>query len=508
MTRSIRSPFLSLVIAALALSCGDSNSNKSDLTGEISGQALRIPNGLGQGFESDTQTLKANCISGDTVYVGGSEADVSYSQDVTFDQVIDSISGGANIGAKINIFDVKGAAEFASKQASDDFSSTITLISTASVKKAVMTNLKLTKIGQFLSKGGVVADTVRKNCGDEYVSQINYSAKLFVNAKFRFASPQDKLEFKGSANVSLLGIGELGGQISSLNEKIKSSSTVTITAHQIGGNPEELGKVLDDSIVSCTLAQFETKCLPMLQAVVRYAREDFPRSLANDPIPTSARGWAEVLYMTDKYSDTPLIDGDNLIVLSNEKEKSIIDQEMDAARSETNAEYQRQLVDYQRSVDLLRDFTLDSAQRANITNVQTSTLANRNLLSKVGETCLKTPLKCVSALQDYKKAAKLYDSRALSTAYCMIAEDVMGSSWSFGAKNGGFYGDMRFAADGTILNYRNDSEYTWAVKGCILRLYNSAGFPSTVFDTIHSKNLLEGNFVQLSGQKHVLKRLD
>ena len=105
---------LILLLAAAFVSCKHRSAQKSDLEGDISGQASRLLNGLGQGFESDTQTLRASCVTGKTVFVGGVSADVIYSQDVSFDQVLNTISGGLNIGAKFKMFDVKGAADFAS----------------------------------------------------------------------------------------------------------------------------------------------------------------------------------------------------------------------------------------------------------------------------------------------------------------------------------------------------------------------------------------------------------
>ncbi|RZA27308.1 MAG: hypothetical protein EOP10_00550 [Proteobacteria bacterium] len=400
-----------MILASVLAACGPQSG--SDTKSEISGQSKRLPNGLGQGFESDTQLLKTNCVTGDVQFAGGAQADVTYTQDVSFEDVLDSVSGGLNAGAKFSIFDVKGAADFASKQSSDEFSATVTLTSDASVKSAVMKNMRLTDLGKAMFEDGVVTDKVRKNCGDEFVSQINYSAKLFVNAKFSFATKEDKKNFKGSATLSLLNLGEIGGQIEKMDENIRKTAKVSITARQIGGNPEELSQILTDNVFTCSMAEFESKCLPMLQAVVQYARETFPKSLANDPIPDSSKGWAEVMYKTDKYSDFPLLLDGEVVTLVSENDASIITPEIEEARDTVYESYTSEMKNYDRAVGLLKDFTMGEEPKAKITIIKIAAAANKSSLAAVGEACIRTPLKCVEKLDAYKATRKAYSVDAL-----------------------------------------------------------------------------------------------
>lgn len=507
----VKSPLLCLILAANLVACSDSGNGpaneQSVLNGEISGQASRLPNGLGQGFESDTQTLKANCITGDLVYAGGPAAEVNYTQDVTYDEVLDNISGGLNVGVGINIFDIKGAADFASKEASDAFSSTITLTSTAAVKSAVLQNIRLTDLGKAMAKDGQVSEAVRKNCGDEFVSQIDYSAKLFINTKFRFNSAQDRLEFKGSASMSLLGIGELGGNISKLSDNLKKNSSVSITAKQIGGNPENLSKILDDSVISCNLADFEAKCLPMLKALVKYAREDFPASLAQDPVPTSSKGWAEILYKTDKYSDHPILSGSDVVTFVPQKNDSLLTREIEQARNNTYDEYEKQMTAYVRASDLLRDFPLDDSQREKVTAVMEATAQNRKSLANVGEICLKTPTSCIEQFEKYKANAVAFDERNLSTKVCLSHADIADSKWSFGRTNGDAIGTIILAANGKILESGHTNETKWAVEGCILRFYSDKNIVTTTFDIMANKEHLIGNYYAKDRPDHTLARI-
>ncbi len=506
MKSPVKMSLLSIILAASVGACSKSNPNESGLN-DISGQAPRLPNGLGQGFESDTRALKSNCVTGDLVYAGSPSAEVTYAQDVTYDQVVDTVSGGLNLGVKINIFDIKGAADFASQESSDAFSSTITLTSSAAVKSAVLQNVRLNDLGKAMIQPENKAK-IRSACGDEFVSQINYSAKLFVNTKFHFTSAQDRQEFKGNAHLSLLAIGEIGGQISILSDNIKKNSSVSITARQIGGNPEELSKILDDSVISCNLAEFETKCLPMLKALVKYAREDFPKSLTDDPVPTSSKGWAEVLYETDKYSDVVFINGTDVVSLVPDNNSSILTQEINLARDEVADLYQVQMTNYRRAADLLRDFPLDETQTRNVTSVLDATAQNRKALVIAGESCLKNPKSCLEQRDAYKKSALAFDVRNLSTKVCLIPSDVADSNWTFSRTNGEMIGNITLAKDGTIKNSGHSNESNWKVEGCILRFYSDKNVITTTFDVMANTQHLVGNYFVKTLPGHKLDRIN
>ena len=117
------SKFLIFPIATIFLleSCKSSRGkNDSELEGEISGLSDKVPGNLGYGFESDTQTLKSPCVSGFPQWAGAFESHVNYGQDLDLATLQNIFSGGANLGVKLSIFDVKGAADVAVKQAVDE----------------------------------------------------------------------------------------------------------------------------------------------------------------------------------------------------------------------------------------------------------------------------------------------------------------------------------------------------------------------------------------------------
>lgn len=505
---------LPIFMSSLLFSCG--KSDESVLNTEISGQAANVPSGiLGQGFRSDTNTLiMGNCVTADRVFAGNVEGNVEYKEDLSFDEVLDTISGGLNLGVKFKIFDVKGAAEYASKEASDDFSSTISIISSADLKRATMNSntVKLTDLGRSaIDAAGNVKNSVLQDCGDEFVSQITYSAKLFINAKFRFQSAQDKEEFKGNASVSLAGLGELGGQISKLSDKLKKTTSVSITARQIGGSPEKLGQILHSSVLTCNLAEFETKCKPMLDNLVTYASNTFPESLNDVTLdPSKPNGWAQILFTTSKYSALPITGvkkGENIYLVPG-KSTSLISREVEMARNEVYEAYEKELVGYQRATDMLKDSGLTSVQRMGIRDVQTASGANKKSLSVVGETCLREPGECIEAFDGYKKSAKVWDLRALSLKTCLLTSDVENTVWDFSRSNNSSIGIIRLAKGGKIDLAVSNAEVTWKVEGCLLRFYNVYGVHTTVFEDIESYDQMTGSYYFNGSFRHILKRLD
>ncbi|RYZ86536.1 MAG: hypothetical protein EOP04_13680 [Proteobacteria bacterium] len=397
-------------------------------------------------------------------------------------------------------------SEFASKNATTEYSSSITLVNKVSLKKLLLSSPRLTKTGKAELEEDRARDTVRETCGNEFFNEIEYGAQIFVVAKFDFASAQDKIEFKGNASVSLLGIGEIGGNISHLSDKVKKSGRVSISARQVGGNPEELSKILSSGVISCSLVDFEKTCLPALQAIVKYASEDFRKGLEGAPDPQiqyeqelaaeaavkrgeappkkdpgNAKGWAEVNFITAKYSDVK-IDGARLVP---EVDIPLVNAEIERTRAQVYDEFQVQLMDSERAANLLRDSTLSDIKRKRIKEIAASTNKNKDALATVGKGCMITPGKCVESYANYKNTQmQVYDERQLSLGICLVKSDMDDTSWALKGDANKALGTIRFNPDGKLDGYTSETEKTWKVDGCILRFYNEADVASTVFGKI------------------------
>ncbi|RYZ59555.1 MAG: hypothetical protein EOP07_03605 [Proteobacteria bacterium] len=513
------------LLLSLSTSCKHED-RKSGLESEISGSASNLPSDLGVGFDSETQVIKSQCVTGSPVWRGAQDSSIEYGQDLSFNDIVKSYGGGAKVGATVFGFDVKGAAEFASKNASTEYSSTITLVNKVSLKKLILSNPKLTTQGKAELSEGRASDTVRETCGNEFFNEIEYGAQIFVVAKFDFASAQDKVEFKGNASVSLLGIGEIGGSISHLSDKVKKSGRVSITARQVGGNPEELSSILSTGVISCSLVDFEKTCLPALTAIVKYASEDFRKSLSSSPDPQdlyeaqlaadaaaakgktvakrdpgNAKGWAEVNFITAKYADI-LIEGARLVP---EIDVPLINAEIERTRSLVYDDFQVQLKDSERASSLLRDTSLSDIKRKRITEIESATTKNKEVLASIGKTCMAQPGKCIETYKKYKsEQVQAYDARQLSFDICLIKADMDNTSWVLKGADSKAIGTIRFNSDGNLAGYSSNDEKTWKVDGCLLRLYNASGVATTVFGKIEES----GDSMSGQGLKDAPRTLD
>lgn len=389
---------------------------KLELQSEISGSTDLVPSSLGKGFDSLTQTLKGKCVSGTPVWAGAPESEISYVHDLDFDTLLVNFNGGINVEAKISLFDIKGAGEFASKNAADDFSSTFSLINNINLKKKVLDETRIDEsMRASIFKNGTLNPDVRMLCGDEYVSTIAYGANLIVNAKFTFQSREDKKDFNTSVSFGLFDLGSLGGKLGKLDSRLKNNSRVTISARQVGGDPEKLAGILASEIISCNLASFEEKCLPMLTRLIEYAKDPengFRSGLASSPeadAKETPKGWAQLRYITTAFADEPL-EGQFLI---SPNASTVIPEEIRDARDEVYNLNRDSLRDYERASLLIKGYTLTEAQHAELEALQAAVSSNKIDLASLTKTCLKKPDQCLSELSRYKTRAAKYDSAIL-----------------------------------------------------------------------------------------------
>jgi len=430
-----------LVLGLLTLSsCGPNETTTSVTQSEISGSTDLVPASLGKGFDSLTQTIKGKCVTGTPVWAGAPEADVAYLHDLDFDTLLVNFNGGINVGAKIALFEIKGAGEYASKNAADEFSSTVSLVNNITIKKKVLDELRLDEaMRPYIVSGGKVSPDVRTLCGDEFVSTAVYGASLIVNAKFSFKSREDKKEFNASAGLSLAqlsDLGELGGKIGRLNSRLKTSSQVTISARQVGGDPEKLASILASEVVSCNLAAFEEKCLPMLTRLIEYARDTengFRSGLGASPEPDAketAKGWAQLRFITTPFEDEP-IEGKFLVTKTG---TPALSDEIRDARDEVYSLNRISVQDLERAAILIKNYNLSDEQLKSLQDLQSAISRNKIDLAALTKLCIKKPDQCVKELERYKTRAFTYDPALLEmkppVAEIPVEEPVQKSAWT------------------------------------------------------------------------------
>lgn len=221
--------------------------------------------------------------------------------------------------------------------------------------------------------------------------------------------------FHSGSLAQLSDLGSLGGKIGSLNSRLKNNSRVTISARQLGGEPEKLSSILASEIISCNLASFEEKCLPMLTRLIEYARDPengFRAGLAASPEPDAKetpKGWAQLRYITTAFEDEPL---EGQFLVSAEGSPRFPDEIRDA-RDEVYNLNRDSLRDFERASLLIKNYSLTDDQLTQLESLQAAISANKIDLATLTKTCLKKPDQCVAELNRYKTRSVKYDTTIL-----------------------------------------------------------------------------------------------
>ncbi len=126
----------------------------------------------------------------------------------------------------------------------------------------------------------------KKVCGNQFVSQTEKGASVFIAIQFNFASNLLKNEFKKGfdfdfkANIKGVDVGtSLGRSVESLNSTLKENGRIDIIATQMGGDVTALGRFLgkegDMPIFSCSLKDMKACEAAINKAVEYITTEEF-----------------------------------------------------------------------------------------------------------------------------------------------------------------------------------------------------------------------------------------
>ena len=126
-----------------------------------------------------------------------------------------------------------------------------------------------------------------KVCGDKFVNEMQYSAKLFFSIRIDFKTKEEKEAFSAKFSVSGPMVG-VNATLDQASQEFSRDSVVTVSGIQMGGNTDKLTDILSGTekgragYVQCTLGDF-TSCAGVIQQALTYATDTtkgFPSQLA------------------------------------------------------------------------------------------------------------------------------------------------------------------------------------------------------------------------------------
>lgn len=352
---------------------------------------------LTRGFDSHTQRFKeVSCIEGDVKYAGSQKAGVTVNRNMSLKQIQTELGLETAGKLSLEIVNASAATSFSANVATNKLKDNLTFKFYVNGKDALLDKQILSQRGRDAARTQNI-DTIRKSCGDEYVSRVELGGELFVNFGFEFANNEIKTAFKAEIDLDFIDLFQVEGAAKTSLEKFGETVKVRISAHQIGGDPTQLRSILNTDpngnipVFQCSLKNPE-QCTKAIQNIVKYATDPangFSRQIQNITYdPTNPKGAAVLKYHTKSYHDAGFVE----LYPNN---PPIIDLAITLQRQKHLRDFSKQSADNKEAHRLLLLPFITNEERARYQAVYDATETNTLALAEVAGHCYSAPLECL-----------------------------------------------------------------------------------------------------------------
>jgi hypothetical protein len=283
---------------------------------EIQTSSLNGSSNLGGAYSSTSEKLiGAECMTGTHANSGISIARFDLTQALSEKEASKLLGLEAGGRARFGAVEASAFAKFLKNSVSTSQSTSAIWMSEYVLPRVRLLEPQLNEIGKGVQ---LKDDRFSETCGDEYVAEIAYGARLFFSIRIEFASKEEKERFEAKFSISGPLAG-LNGSMEQATREFSRDTKVTFSAIQIGGDVNKVTGVLgqtaveQDQFVKCTLGGFEM-CAHVVASAVRYASDlenGFPSQLSQ-----KAFGGTPLSYKTVKYSAAGIYNNDSSVLLS------------------------------------------------------------------------------------------------------------------------------------------------------------------------------------------------
>ena len=378
--------------------------------GSIHGEAL-----LGSAYQSDKQLFPGDrCLTAATIVgAGRASAGFTFQTSMTESQLSSELGMGLGGRARSGAVEYSASANFLKNSVSNELSVSSAWESsyTFPVDKLVATRNDLNETGKAMLNN---PERWAETCGDEYVNELTRGAQLFFSIRVDFHSTEDKQQFEARFSVSG-PLAEVQGELKEASRKFSRSTTVTVSAYQVGGDISKITEIFGDDanarqgFVQCQLGNFD-RCADVIQKGINYAADvhtGFPSQIA----PGTQPGSAVITYRTAKYSAIG-------IYLQNYPGVS---EATKIARQEVSNAFENNFRYDVAANRLLQTRNIGDRRQA-ISVEKDKVERNITTILDVSETCYNQPLICWAYKQDHLKLEAIDESVFLPptfTALCL-----------------------------------------------------------------------------------------
>jgi hypothetical protein len=268
-------------------------------------------------------------------------------------------------------------------------------------------------------------ENIKAQCGDNFVNGVDLGAELFVTLKFEFANKDVKTDFDANIKLDFVSLFEVEGAAKVAFDKYKDNVSVKLLATQIGGKPSQLTSILGKPeggslhLIECSL-QNRQACEQSLEAILRYARDNFSKQIDNLSYdPTKPDGAAFLKYNVESYYSAGLT-----ALYPNPAE--VVKLEVAEARDRLLGVYLRQSRDRARAEAVLGMRLSDDELRV-VTRIRDDLSYNVMQLVNAAQVCYEKPGNCVATEADTTAKLRSYNPKDLNKVmifydYCVKSD--------------------------------------------------------------------------------------
>jgi hypothetical protein len=397
---------------------------------------------LGMGFSVGDEGFRGQCLQGRVAYAGTPVADTAMVLLESEEQLREDLGLSVPGRASLAGWEGSAAARFTMNAAETIHSSSMTFRYQVRGRNALLLDaVPTTRALEARARG---SEAVKQMCGTEFVQQVELGAGLWVNVKYDFLDQTAKSQFAADMKVNILKLFSGEGGFTLVDDRLKKSASITVSALQLGGNPTQLSSIFATTCqneaspptdggtpsgdggtpgtagpgrrcsvaLTCSLERPQD-CQSALVRMVTYVAVDFPSQLQDLRYdPASDSGAAIMAYVTQGYRAGGVLD------LLNE-DSPLVDVAVINARARLHARLPRLVADSQRVARLLSPaFRLTAEERTGYESIRSRISSQINMLVATANTCYLRLGECVGAVASFDAATQApamhYEREALT----------------------------------------------------------------------------------------------
>ncbi|MES2504690.1 MAG: kelch repeat-containing protein [Myxococcota bacterium] len=346
---------------------------------------------LGQGYNSERQSLAGECVTGDVVLEGRPEASISYSTSISEQQLASELGFEVGAKARLGLLAASASTNFYNASKSDEFSISAIYTGSYFFKNRVLRHPKVLRDIRN-------AERWREGCGDEFVVQQTLGAKLFFSIRIDFLNEQEKNSFAARFSFDA-PFASASAEVERATTSLSKRTKVTINVLQLGGHVDRVTEIFGNKdqsayqVVQCSSGQFE-HCKAVLEKAVEYATN------TRTGFPAQIKASAAILSSTTQDYRA----ADIHIEMTPE-----LSQQIKLVRKRLSEKYDEVYTQYMQVRRLVRESVVrvSSRQRTHFLRMENSLFDSLREITEASLLCFNSPRDCSSAYADIRDVTYL-----------------------------------------------------------------------------------------------------